>query len=535
MSGDRLLHVHVFHYACGLFRRWLIHDAPPNYLYFALGATVGSGAMVAAVIGCAEAVVMRPVFLRADARRIPLATGSVHACVTSPPYLWQRLYDGPRAVFGGEADCAHEWELCATAKLKIGNNMNVRGQNEIKDRFSKPKWEGTSHQHLMHAGDFCVHCGAWRGQLGLEPTPDLYLEHLVGIFREVRRVLRDDGTLFVNIDDKRTKDRQWMMIPERFALLMQADGWRLEDKCVWHERSCMPGSQRNRFTHDYEHVFMFNKSKRAFFDIDAVRERTGSEMSEGEYQAKINAGTWPSGGLTNNAWGAKKDGGQSHPAGRSPRAVWSFPHARLADDLTDAELEELAALGYVELVEGDGGDGDVWDLKPESYGGNHYAAFPSSLPAKCIRAATSERGCCPTCGAPWERVTERGSNFLSTSGERGHPGRYGDTGNGAKGLGMPSIATTVNTVTWQPTCSCPPTDPVPCTVLDPFGGTGTTAIAATMLGRRGIALDISGEYVGQAKRRWYDTLRRSQAPRVRGRVSDEALEAGMVGKQERLL
>lgn len=470
-----------------------------------------------------------PLFLRADAQQIPLADGSVHCVVTSPPYLWQRAYSGPRATFGGDVGCVHEWE-------RFVFNPNRRNSD------GKPKTtlrSDPSHLHVQH-GDItqalCTHCSAFHGYLGLEPDPELYLYHLVDIiFAEVHRILRDDGHLFVNIDDKRTNDRQWMMIPERFALRMQAWGWRLEDKCVWLKSSCMPSSARNRFTHDYEHIFMFNKGKDAYFDIDAVRERTGREHDLDAYKALQ---SWDSGGLTNNAHGLKPAGAASrvtHPAGRAPRATWQPPLARLAPDLTPDELDMLAAAGYIETTEhADNGGGDGWTLKQESWPGEHYAAFPSSLPERAIKATTSEVGCCVHCGANWERVAERTSSFPSTSGERGYPGRYGDAGQGAKFLGMPSIKTMSITTGWRPTCSCPTAGPVPCTVLDPFGGTGTTPIVASMLGRRGIALDLSGGYIEQAKTRYALALARSQSGRVRGRVSAKVLESAAC-VQRRLL
>jgi site-specific DNA-methyltransferase (cytosine-N4-specific) len=149
-------------------------------------------------------------------------------------------------------------------------------------------------------------------QLGSEPSPDQYVENLVEIFREVRRVLRDDGTVWLNIGDgyarnggdgncgpnarvgntkkliqKRNckvpqvwglKDRDLLGMPWRVAFALQADGWILRSRVVWIKKTAMPESVRNRPTNATEEVFLFSKSPTYYYDRDGVREKTGANL-----------------------------------------------------------------------------------------------------------------------------------------------------------------------------------------------------------------------------------------------------------------
>ena len=117
---------------------------------------------------------------------------SVHMCCTSPPYFGLRSYNTEPQVWGGATDCEHEWE-----------DATVHDRRHLPETAptEKQATNAGSHQRGIKPGDFCIRCGAWRGSLGLEPTVDLYVEHMVEVFREVRRVLRPDGTLWLNLGD----------------------------------------------------------------------------------------------------------------------------------------------------------------------------------------------------------------------------------------------------------------------------------------------------------------------------------------------
>jgi DNA modification methylase len=227
-------------------------------------------------------------------------------------------------------------------------------------------------------------------QLGLEATPEEYIEKMVTVFREVWRVLRDDGTLWVNMGDSyasssyggrkdgdihhRTqsitdaiypidkpkngrpfppglKPKDLCMMPARLAMALQADGWYLRSEIVWAKPNPMPESVTDRPTKAHEMIYLLTKAERYFYDAEAIREQTGNEMEWDEYARKTAPGTtWPSGGIMRYAGTFKKDGGQSHPNGRNKRSVWT-----------------IATQHYAEA---------------------HFATFPEEIPKLCILAGS---------------------------------------------------------------------------------------------------------------------------------------------------
>jgi hypothetical protein len=160
----------------------------------------------------------------------------------------------------------------------------------------------------------------------------------------------------------------------------------------------------------------------------------------------------------------------------------------------------------------------VWTIPTQPFPEAHFATFPEALPERCIRAGTSERGCCPECGAPWVRVVEK---TKPPGKDTRTPGKHTLVGDGKiSGAKMQEWINThpPKTVGWEPSCDCanidavqawdvpeaaaqaPPHDPVPCVVLDPFVGSGTTAIVAVRLGRRAVGIDLSPEYTAMVER-----------------------------------
>lgn len=286
-----------------------------------------------------------------------LPDASVQMVCTSPPYYGLRDYGLPPLVWGGDPEHAHG-----------------RGEPRLQ-RFTAPP--GTAKQ-ASNAGALAVvgsshscPCGAWLGSLGLEPTPELFLEHLVEVFREVRRVLRPDGVLWLNMGDSYAgsgkgpsnslqpgasqigpvergqmsnravsglrsgagpvvgyKPKDLMMLPFRVAMALQADGWWLRSVIPWVKRNAMPESVTDRPATACEYVFLLSKSKTYYWDADAVRVAANNPYTPEEYEARLAASagkSWPSGGITKYAGSEKHDGGRSHPNGRSRRnSDWFF-------------------------------------------------------------------------------------------------------------------------------------------------------------------------------------------------------------------
>ena len=342
--------------------------------------------------------------------------------------------------------------------------------------------------------DYCVD-----GQIGLEPTVDAYVARLVEVFEEVRRVLRDDGTFWLNLGDSYAgsgkgrnadgthqeggkqgtskgtidgklskthidtlKPKDLIGVPWRVAFARQAAGWWLRADIIWAKRAPMPESVTDRPTRSHEDIFLLTKRERYYYDAEAVKE-TGSTTSHGGGQPGENrAATQLKGTARNNG-----------------------------------NSGTLNAKTAIEM--GGRNQRDVWTLSPEPYPAAHFATFPTEIPRRAILAGTSERGCCPACGAPWERTVEKGETTNRTSkngygnGELAASARFGD-----------ASATTTG---WRPTCACPPLPPIPCTVLDPFLGSGTTVAVAVGLGRHGIGIELNQEYISLAERRIRETQR----------------------------
>ena len=223
---------------------------------------------------------------------------SVHCVVTSPPYFGLRDYGLEPQVWGGHEDCQHEW-----GEIERGKRKDML---PLDKTASEGRSGTTAHQDgaAHNGGRFCVRCGAWLGNLGLEPTMDMHIEHLVRIFREVRRVLRKDGTLWLNYGDAyagsangrsaadtkalgkhdRTfrdkpistvggvfKPKDLMMMPARVAMALQAEGWWLRSEIVWSKPNPAPEGAKDRPTSAHEKVYLLTRSARYFYDAGAVR------------------------------------------------------------------------------------------------------------------------------------------------------------------------------------------------------------------------------------------------------------------------
>jgi len=203
---------------------------------------------------------------------------SVHACITSPPYYGLRDYGLPPLVWGGVAEHAHDFAIGPARMQSIRNGQGSHGLERHGVDNRSPSLDAVHLETQAPASVGLCDCGAWLGSLGLEPTPDLYIEHMVEVFREVRRVLRDDGVLWLNLGDSYAgsgkgghnpealgwiqnaeqrqgfinraftpagfKPKDLLMMPFRVAMALQADGWWLRSVIPWLKRNCLSGGTR---------------------------------------------------------------------------------------------------------------------------------------------------------------------------------------------------------------------------------------------------------------------------------------------------
>ena len=347
--------------------------------------------------------------------------------------------------------------------------------------------------------------GTEGGEIGQEKTLQAYLDEMVSVFRDLRRVLRDDGVFWLNIGDsynnfrsqmgpgqalhgrddlrgKRAplsgargveglKEKDLMMVPARLAIALQADGWYLRSQMPWAKRNVMPESVKDRPTSAIEYVYMFTKSTDYFYDHVAVQQ-----------PGAIAAGTRAAKG--SNVRSELKD-----VNGRPPE-YWEYTGTRnfRNTDLFFTSLEKPH-----NLITDAEGKPLALDVNPYPFKGAHFATFPVKLVEPLITAATSEKGCCPNCGVPWTRISEKvpaegrsaGNGFVRP--ERTHFGERGD-----ETVWTPKADKTTG---WKFTCTCfPPSDPVPCTVLDPFAGACTTLMVADRMGRNSLGIELNPDY-----------------------------------------
>ena len=228
-----------------------------------------------------------------DCREILRSLDSAQAqvCITSPPYWGLRTYSLPPFVWGGDAECEHQWG----APLPPDRSRGTFRRNKV---IAIGTAEARRMLNDASRGRFCLHCGAWLGSLGLEPTPELYVEHLVEVLRLVRRVLCPDGVLWLNIGDSfcgrslaarhpgasesgrsTLKVKDLCLIPARVALALQADGWWIRSDIVWHKPNPMPESVRDRPARAHEYVLLCSASKRYFYDKKGDIEQSRSRHS----------------------------------------------------------------------------------------------------------------------------------------------------------------------------------------------------------------------------------------------------------------
>jgi len=225
---------------------------------------------------------------------------SVDCIITSPPYWGLRFYgEQTKTIWDGDPNCEHEWGEVITERVdETGFERNRRGLNKsAEEHDGNPRYATTDNPPVKKEHQFCKKCGAWYGQLGLEPDLVMYHNHLLQITAELKRVLKKTGTMWWvhgdsycgsqgHFDAKNPKAREGKLIPDwkdypkkclylqnyRLAIRMiDEQGWILRNDLIWHKLNAMPSSVKDRLTIVHEPVFFFTKSQRYFFDLDSIR------------------------------------------------------------------------------------------------------------------------------------------------------------------------------------------------------------------------------------------------------------------------
>jgi DNA modification methylase len=333
-----------------------------------------------------------------------------------------------------------------------------------------------------------LRCYGIEGQYGLEPTLAEYLDNMVAVFREARRVLRSDGTLWLNIGDsynaynggagpgsklsqrqsaarpalttgyslqnKDLKPKDLMLVPHRLALALQDDGWWVRSEIIWHKLSAMPESVTDRPTKAHEHIWLLSKSERYYYDAAAASEpvtqderrptfRGGAYCNDSTFDNSEGGKTTDTGNVrvkVPSGWDTKAGAhGTVHREGRTQEPEYTKrsgnkerkpASARGVPVDTDGSTNGAVA-GSIPWEGSTRNWRDVWSLGPEPFKEAHFATFPTEIPRRAIVAG------CPIGG----------------------------------------------------------------TVLDPFGGAGTTGLVADRLQRSAILIELNPEYAAMAERR----------------------------------
>ena len=434
---------------------------------------------------------------------------SVDCIITSPPYWSLRAYGTKPQIWGGDPLCEHRWETEITRRPNAsGGAVGIGGQEHSHFRDIKSA--------------FCCKCGAWRGELGLEPTIELYLQHLITILTVAKRVLKKTGSLWVNLGDtynsspagnktpsgfqqkskaglsgalaqtkwandgvyERLMNRHTQggtseatpktkinypakslcLIPFRFAIAMVESGWILRNTIIWHKKNPMPSSAKDRFTVDFEYVFFFTKAKKYYFEMqlqplaDATIKRSHSPF-------------YPDNPKTIQF--------NQENAGLVGRDAQTF-NQEVCKKIADGEKTTANSRC-------------VWTISTQSFHGAHFATFPEKLIEPMILS-----GCpkyvCKKCGKPREKIIE----IISGKGEGKSYNPDRPDGRIFEGRNRKS---THNLIGYTD-CGCPdPKEYEGGIVLDPFMGAGTVGVVAKRLGRQFIGIELKQEYIDMANER----------------------------------
>jgi len=332
--------------------------------------------------------------INANALQIPLPDKSVQMCVTSPPYYGLRDY-GTAKWIGGDVECDHKHFLG-------GHNPEV-----------SPKQLSSQGTQQYNYRDICPKCGAIRqdSQIGLEQTPDEYVSNIVKVFREVWRVMKDDGVLWLNLGDsyahslrqageehagklsrnnkgqikegykplvKGLKEKDLIGIPWRVAFALQADGWYLRQDIIWHKPNPMPESVKDRCTKSHEYIFLLSKQARYYYDADAIMEESSDPQGTiDRYKSNF---------------GGKKNIEllETNQVHTRPIGSRNLHYKNLEPDGQQPNTMHIKRLEGEEYLSPVRNKRSVWTVTTKPYSGAHFATFPQDLIEPCIKAGSRE-------------------------------------------------------------------------------------------------------------------------------------------------
>ncbi len=362
------------------------------------------------------------------------------------------------------------------------------------------------------------------GQFGLEPTINEYISNMTAVFEEVRRVLKDTGTLWLNIGDGYAgncsrasqggragygtpregvfekipaglKPKDLIGQPWRLAFALQAAGWYLRSDIIWHKPNPMPESVTDRPTKSHEYIFLLTKKAQYYYDAEAIKETSIYPNDDRKARSIKMPDGWETGPGSH---------GSIHRNGRQ-KGQKRYPTDTIAG------IREGSATYPTRNKR------TVWTIATQPYSEAHFATFPEKLVEPCIRAGTSERGNCAECGKPYVRLVENNRGIDSNGKCKGcgqsalkHTVGEKNLSNDKQGINPPyfeyqgrliKLCGNNKTIGWKPSCSCETEETTAPIVLDPFFGSGTVGLVAKKLNRDYIGIELNPEYIEMAEKR----------------------------------
>jgi len=332
------------------------------------------------------------------------------------------------------------------------------------------------------------------GQIGLEETPEAYVAKLVAVFREVRRALKDDGTVFLNLGDsyfgstmtggkgkssqawstehqdretleqsyhqitgmsetrptdrkhESIKPKDLIGIPWMVAFALRADGWWLRSDIIWAKPNPMPESVTDRPTKSHEYIFLLAKSARYYYDNEAIKEEATGYGGRKDDQFK--------GAI--KSYDGVMPGGKPQTFAQRGHKRWEYKNLQADGQQPNSmHLKRLVGEEYLSPVRN---KRDVWTVTTKPYKEAHFATYPPDLIEPCILAGTSEKGECPKCGKAWTRVVERQNEsnweYRKSKGAIGGSMETGSKQQIGSGWSHDLPARENATLGWQPGCTC---------------------------------------------------------------------------------
>lgn len=330
-------------------------------------------------------------------------------------------------------------------------------------------------------------------QIGLEDKPEEYVENLMEVFNEVKRVLKPTGTFYLNLDDTygdpEKSDKCMARIPEKVMMRLVDNGWILRNKIVWRKKGGgMPESVKDRFSTTWEYVYMFSVNQDYYFDLDAVRE--------------------------------------PHSESSKKRLSQNNGKPNFNPNTEDRNIDGEENLDVDNLCHHNGKNpGDMWTIATAQMSEAHFAVYPTELCEKPVKAGCPKK-VCAKCSEPYERVTEEVvKDFEDLSEEKKKAVKRAGSSNGEytgqgkiDGSGMAetpsdskrsmldSMMKERKTKCFEKQCGCETEETEKGVVLDPFAGAGTTGLVARQHNRDYIGIELNEDYAEMAENRIKDEI-----------------------------